>query len=267
MKHVIMYSGGIGSYMAAKRVAQRECIDDIILLFSDTLTEDEDLYRFIEETKEEIGAQFIRLCDGRDVWQTFKDVRFLGNSRIAPCTRILKQEPARNWIQNNFSPDEVILYVGIDWTEIHRIEKIQKNWNPYKVLAPLCEEPYLTKNEMLKKLERKGIKKPRLYDFGFSHNNCGGFCVKAGQAHFKNLLTTMPDRYHYHEEKEQEMIEYLGKDVSILKRQKNNITYRLTLRKLREDVEKGSKDIDLFDFGGCGCFIEEGKCTYYYKIS
>jgi hypothetical protein len=262
MKHVIMYSGGIGSFMAAKRVAQRECIEDIVLLFTDTLTEDEDLYRFIDETTKEIGATFIRLCEGRDVWQVFKDVKYLGNSRIAPCTRILKQEPAKKWIKNNFSPEQVTLYVGIDWTEFHRLEKIQKNWSPYKVLAPLCEEPYLSKNEMLIDLENKGIKRPRLYEYGFSHNNCGGFCVKAGQAHFKNLLTTMPERYLYHEEKEQQMIDYLGKNVSILKRQKNNKNYRLTLKKLRNEIENESCEIDLFDFGGCGCFIEESRILY-----
>jgi hypothetical protein len=265
MKHVIMYSGGIGSYVTAKKVAQTECLDDIILLFTDTLTEDEDLYRFIDETTKEIGATFIRLCDGRDVWQVFKDVRYIGNSRVAPCTRILKQEPAKNWIKSNYTPEQVTLHVGIDWTEFHRLEKIQKNWYPYIVNAPLCDEPYLSKEEMLVELETRGIKRPRLYEFGFSHNNCGGFCVKAGQAHFKNLLTTMPERYHYHEEKEQEMIDYLGKEVSILKRQKNNKNYRLTLKKLRDEIEKGSNEIDLFDFGGCGCFIEETKGMYAIK--
>ena len=137
MKHVVMYSGGIGSYFAAKRVVEKENIDDIILLFTDTLTEDEDLYRFINETTKEIGATFIRLCEGRDVWQVFKDSRYIGNSRIAPCTRILKQEPARKWIKHNFKPDEVTLYVGIDWTEIHRLDKIKKNWSPYKISSSI----------------------------------------------------------------------------------------------------------------------------------
>ncbi|NMD72290.1 hypothetical protein HHO41_18640 [Bacillus sp. DNRA2] len=265
MKHVVMYSGGIGSYMAAKRVAQKENIRDIILLFSDTLTEDEDLYRFIDQTIKEIGATFVRLCEGRDVWQVFKDVKYLGNSRIAPCTRVLKQEIARQWIISNFQPEEVKLYVGIDWMEIHRLEKIKKNWLPYKIKAPLCESPYYSKLEMFDELNRDGITVPRLYKFGFSHNNCGGFCVKAGQAHFKKLYDTMPERFLYHEEMEQEMIKFLGKEVSILRRQKNNRSYGLTLRKLREEIEEESKEIDLFDFGGCGCFIEESKITY--KIS
>ena len=47
----------------------------------------------------------------------------------------------------------------------------------------------------------------------------------------------MPDRYLYHENKEQEMIDYLGKEIAILKRQKNNKIYPLTLEQLRMEIE------------------------------
>ncbi|WP_059170470.1 phosphoadenosine phosphosulfate reductase family protein [Bacillus sp. FJAT-27445] len=264
MKHVIMYSGGVGSFMAAKLVAKEVPVENIILLFTDTRTEDEDLYRFVEETSIALGVQLVKLCDGRNVWEVFKDVRYLGNSRVAPCTRILKQKPARDWVINNFKPDEVILYVGIDWTEIHRLEKIETNWKPYTIKAPLCEEPYITKEEIYHEILKYGIKIPRLYNMGFAHNNCGGFCVKAGQAHFKNLLLSLPERYSYHENKEEELINFLQKDVSILKRQRNNEIEKITLKKLREEIESQSDSIDLFDFGGCGCFIEEQRANYYY---
>lgn len=267
MKHVVMYSGGLGSYMAAKIIAERVKLENMILLFTDTLTEDEDLYRFLYESVKDIGAELVRLCDGRDVWQVFKDVKFLGNSRIAPCTRILKQEPAKKWVEENFSSDQVTLYVGIDWTEAHRLEKIQKNWSPYKVLAPLCGEPYFTKTDVFEYLESRGIEKPRLYKLGFSHNNCGGFCVRAGQAHFSNLLKTMPDRYYYHEQKEQEMIEYLGKKVSILRRQRNKKVSLLSLKDLRLEIQKGHSEMDPYDLGGCGCFIEESRGIYNISVS
>jgi hypothetical protein len=252
-----MYSGGIGSYMAAKRVVEKHGKENTILLFNDTNTEDEDLYRFIKETVAKLGAEYVCLNDGRDVWQVFKDVRFLGNSRIAPCTRILKQEPARKWIKENFKPDEVTLYVGIDWTEYHRMDKVVKNWAPYTVLAPMCEKPLICKKEMLDLLADDGIKVPRLYELGFSHNNCGGFCVKAGQGHFANLLKKLPEVYKYHEEKEQEMIKYLGSDVAILKRTKNKVTYPLTLKQLREELETQPEQVDIYDIGGCGCFIDD----------
>jgi 3'-phosphoadenosine 5'-phosphosulfate sulfotransferase (PAPS reductase)/FAD synthetase len=56
MKHIIFYSGGIGSYFAAKRVLEKHRPEDVILLFTDTLIEDKDLYRFLDETSKKLGV-------------------------------------------------------------------------------------------------------------------------------------------------------------------------------------------------------------------
>lgn len=256
MKHVVMYSGGIGSWAAAKRVIEQHGTEDTILLFTDTKIEDEDLYRFLNETALKMGVDLVWLEDGRDPWQVFKDVKWIGNSRIAQCSHLLKQKVSREWVEANFKPDEAVLYVGIDWTEIHRLPSIEKNWKPYTLKAPMTESPYWDKQEMLRALKRDGIKRPRLYDMGFAHNNCGGFCVRAGQGHFINLLQTKRDLYLYHESKELEMQRYLGRtDISILTRTVNGKEETLTLRRLREEWESGlGNQIDLLDIGGCGCF-------------
>ncbi|MEE6209001.1 hypothetical protein U3A55_02365 [Salarchaeum sp. III] len=257
IKHIIFYSGGIGSWATAKRVVARHGRENVILLFTDTLIEDSDLYRFIDETVEELGCEYVRLEDGRTPWEVFKDVRYLGNSRIAQCSHQLKQKPAHEWIKANYKPDECILYLGIDWTESHRTKAPVKNYAPYKVEFPMCEEPYVNKVEMIKELERLGIESPRLYERGYSHNNCGGFCVRAGQGHFAHLLKDNPELYKYHEEKEQEMIKFLDKDVSILRRQKKGVKYNLTLKQLREEIESDqTEQIDFDDVGGCGCMVD-----------
>ena len=256
-KHIVFYSGGIGSWAAAKRVIAKYGKQDVILLFTDTLIEDEDLYRFIQETVSEMGVEFHRIADGRTPFEVYKDVRYLGNSRIAPCSHKLKQEVAEKWIKENFSPDDCVLYLGIDWTEEHRTNAPRKNWHPYKVEFPMCEEPYVTKEEMIAELEKLGIEQPRLYKMGFAHNNCGGFCCRAGQGHFANLLKQMPERFAYYEAKEEEMRQFLGKDVSILRRTRNGKRYNLTLRQLREELEANrTEQIDFSDVGGCGCFVD-----------
>jgi len=258
LKHIVFYSGGIGSWATAKRVIKKASKENVILLFTDTLIEDEDLYRFIDETVKEMDVEYVYLKDGRTPWEVFKNVRYLGNSRLAQCSHILKQKPARKWIEENYKATECILYLGIDWTEEHRTKAPTKNWLPYKVEFPMCEEPYLDKLDMLNELNLIGIETPKLYKLGFSHNNCGGFCVRAGQAHFKNLLEQKPELYKHHEEKEQEMREFLDKDVSILRRQIKGIKQRLTLKQLREEIEQDNLDnIDLLDFGGCGCFVDD----------
>lgn len=118
----------------------------------------------------------------------------------------------------------------------------------------MTEAPYLGKSQMLAWLKKEGIEPPRLYGLGFPHNNCGGFCIKAGQAHFAHLLKTLPERYAFHEGKEEELRAIVG-DYSVLRDRTGGTTKTLTLRELRERIES-NQTLDLFDWGGCGCAIE-----------
>src|SRR5689334_1338058 len=52
--------------------------------------------------------------DGRTPFEVYWDVHFLGNSRLAPCSKILKQRPARRWLQEHADPAATTVYVGID---------------------------------------------------------------------------------------------------------------------------------------------------------
>ncbi len=212
MKHIVFYSGGLGSWATAKRVVQAEGAENVICMFTDTLIEDEDLYRFLLETTQDIygvdnsdliekargivpvshetmderkrqltelaaeaserNPNFVWINDGRDPWDVFFDVRFLGNSRLAQCSHELKQKQSAKWLKERYTPEECVLYLGIDWTEEHRTKAPRKNWAPYEVRYPMCEEPLLTKIDVAKALVESGIEQPKLYDLGFSHNNC-----------------------------------------------------------------------------------------------
>ncbi|WP_025683618.1 hypothetical protein [Paenibacillus maysiensis] len=282
---------------AAVRDADANGTEDMILLFTDTLIEDKDLYRFMIESAgylfglpkplhlisrcdgipdvntdmlarraylSELAADTTGyipalrwISDGRDPWEVFWDRRWIGNSRIAQCSEELKQKISRQWVKERHKPDETVIYVGIDWTETHRVAGIERGWSPYRVIAPMTERPYLYKTDMLNDLKRYGIKAPRLYDMGFAHNNCGGFCVRGGQGHFINLLKNNRDLYLYHESKELEMQEYLGRtDVTILTRTVKGVEHTLTLRELREEWDNGlGLQVDLLDIGGCGCYV------------
>jgi hypothetical protein len=252
-----MFSGGAGSWATAMKVKEQYGTDDLYLVFADTLIEDEDLYRFINDAEKQIGAKLIWLKDGRDVWQVFKDDKFIGNNRVANCSKYLKQRPSRKWLEANASPDDCIVYVGIDWSETHRLPAIVNNYLPYTAKAPLCEKPYMDKEQILKWMEQEGIKPPRLYSMGFAHNNCGGFCVRSGHAQFKRLLELFPDRYAAHEAKEEELRDYIGKDVSIMKDRRNKTTKPMTMKSFRERLEEENNKLDdEDDWGGCGCFVD-----------
>lgn len=264
---IVMWSGGIQSWAAAKRVVRRYGRDSVILLFADTRMEDQDLYRFSREAAADVGALLVEADHGLDPWEIFEKHRFLGNHRVDLCSRILKRETLRNWLYeyvktHDLRCSDVTIHLGMDWTEGHRLDRARQRWESdgWNVSFPLDEPPYETKDQWFDQLAQRGIARPVLYELGFPHNNCGGFCIKAGHAHFRHLLSTMPQRYAYHERKEQELRQLLGKDVAILTDRSGGRSgdnrKPLTLQEFRERIKQGH-EVDLFDWGGCGCFVGE----------
>lgn len=257
-----MFSGGVGSWAAAKRVVAAHGTENTKLLFTDTNFEDEDTYRFLHEAAANTGAELIILDNGgKDIWDVFKHNKFLGNSRVDICSRVLKREPADKWIRDNYAPDEVICYIGIDWSEIHRYERLHPRKLPYIYKAPLCDPPYLTKAEIQKWAESEGIEQQRLYKIGMPHANCGGGCVKAGLGHWRQLYRQWPERYKLWEQKEQQLYTDVPNAKPFLRKTENGIKRYLTLKELREEyLDPEAADakcrIDMYDFGGCGCFSD-----------
>lgn len=252
--HIIMFSGGVCSWAAAKRVVARHGTDGVVLLFADTKMEDEDLYRFIDQAAGNVGVPLVKIADGRTPWEVMQDHHSFAGNRMDFCSKELKRDLLDEWRDKNGTPDKTTIYVGLDWTEQHRVDRVNERCKPWIYKAPMAEPPYITKEQMLAQLKDQGICPPRLYGMGFPHNNCGGFCVKAGQAHFAHLLRTMPDRYRFHEEKEAELRKTVG-DYAILRDRKGGVTKALTLADLRRRIEN-QQEFDMFEWGGCGCAVE-----------
>lgn len=255
MKYIISLSGGIGSWCCLCRMLEKHSKEDIECVFCDTLYEDGDLYRFLDDIERYHGIEITRLCVGKTPFELSWEEKFLFNSRVAKCSMELKSKPFASWLKAHYSPDDAIICLGIDWTESHRKAAIVRNYAPYTVRFPLCEPPYVDKPEMLEELRKTGIAVPRLYALGFSHNNCKGCCFKAGIGHYRNLLEKDPVTFREMENKEEAMRRMIGKDVSILKRKGKPFT----LRQLRESPQQLTFD-ELCEIGGCGCFAdnEEG---------
>lgn len=253
--HIVHFSGGVSSYAAARRVIDKYGTDDVILLFCDTLIEDEDLYRFNRDSESALGIELTVIKDGRDPFQLFKDLRYLGNSTHGVCSLHLKRDLADNWIKSRFTHDNCIQYFGLDYSEMHRIERLIDRKKPYEVDFPLLWKPVLTKEKMFEMVKWDNIKIPRLYKF-LHHNNCGGGCVKAGISHWKDLWLNMPERFKWWEEKEQEIRDFLRKPVTITNYYEKGKKINITLAELREGWEKQpSLFDDLLEFGGCGCAV------------
>lgn len=256
MRHVVSFSGGKTSFAAAARLVEMYGQEAVTLVFADTLIEDEDLYRFLLDGQEALHCELVWLRDGRTPWDVFRDRKYIGNTRTAPCSHELKTKQVRKWMEAHCDPADTVLHLGISWDEQERLPRAQANWEGWAVDAPLCWEPLWTQVDVEACLERYGLDRPRLYDYGFSHNNCGGFCVRAGQGQMRLLYRMMPERYRWHEDQMEAVMRDVPKARPFLRQTTNRGLEYITLREWRQQMES-QPDLELEPTGGCGCFIDD----------
>lgn len=269
--HIVLLSGGLASFEACRRVIEKYKEENIEFWFFDTRMEDEDLYRFLEDIETTFKIRIKRLIEGRNPWQVFLDKRYIGNSRVDVCSRILKRELLENNLRS-LNGQRVKLYFGLEWSEGHRIEAVRKGWKQkgYETEFPLTWEPILFPQDFRAIVEGLGIKIPRLYDLGFVHNNCGGACVKAGMQQWYLLYKHFPERYLWHEQQEQLIRKRLRKNVSILRTRAGGKIRPVTLRYLRWKIKEskfssGSLNAlfkrSVQNDAACSCFTQSISVT------
>lgn len=258
VKHIVSYSGGLGSAITADLVCKEYGKDNVLLLFADTKVEDEDLYRFNKDVVNLLGCELITISDGRTPWQVFNDEKFIGSSLVDPCSKILKRQLLLRWTRTNYKPDECIVWIGIDVLEEHRLAPVVRNCLPYNYRSILIEKGLMLDSNTKKSwCTDNGIKIPKLYELGFSHNNCGGFCVKAGLGQFKKLYEFLPEVYAENERQEQEAIKNNPNLKPFLRKSIGGIRTYISMKDYREKYLMPNKvtEDEAMEFGGCGCAL------------
>lgn len=206
------------------------------------------------------------LVDGRDIWEVFRDVKFLGNSSVDPCSRVLKRQIRDKWISENFDPAETVITVGIGPDEKHRFNDggghgfqprlAAAGWTASAPLIGTIEGEIGARPYVLK----AGLRLPRLYVAGYAHNNCGGMCCKAGQGQWQHRHNVQPERYAYDAMMERKLIEYLGGDVSMMSDRIGGPKKKpLTLDEFARRLEANPQMQIEWRPGdsGCGCALDE----------
>lgn len=135
------------------------------------------------------------------VWDVFFYTGMMGNPFADPCSRMMKRELMAAFMEKHFDKDDTVLHVGITASEIDRMLAIRANWNRqgWRVEADLADMPEMTREKQMDLCFEKFGFIPVLYRLGFNHNNCGGFCVKAGKGQFARLLWHFRPLYLHHE--------------------------------------------------------------------
>ena len=207
------------------------------------------------------------LVEGRDPWEVFRDERFLGNSRVDPCSRIIKRQHLDKWRDAHFDSDTDVLCIGIGPHEAHRYHGLKARMDKagWRYEAPLLgtfEGEVYRGGDPLRYLDDAGIDRPRLYRLGYTHNNCGGFCIKAGIGHYQNRLREQPERFAYDAMMEGKLAAFLGREVSMLTdRSGDGAKKPMTLTRFEEAYGRQTD----FEFtpgdSGCGCMIDEEEAA------
>lgn len=265
-KHVVNLSGGACSFWAADRVVQRFGPSDLVLLFADVLIEDKELYEFNDWTAEYFGVPITRISREITPWDLFRKEGLIANSRSPICSIRLKREPLDEWFTANMTPkgslfgEADIAYVGLDWTEQHRLDALRESKPEWKWCAPMLEwEPVWDKCKMLAELESLCGKLPRAYRDGFPHNNCGRRCVRAGITHFVHLYKTDPEQYlDWEQEEARTIADFAERGISssgwsVLKDRRGGKAKPLTFAQLRQRILDNDTTLPKYDWGGCGC--------------
>ncbi|MFD2330068.1 phosphoadenosine phosphosulfate reductase family protein [Cohnella sp. GCM10020058] len=324
VNRILFWGGGKAGLAVADWVKENHPDDNILLYFTDTCWESPDLYRFTDEAADKLKLPLLVHSQGITPVQLMFEKKLVFNSMIGDCSKILKMRTAADFLKRGKRPaierwrnaeylrdqdftKDAVLYFGIGFDEMHREGPIRKNWQPFTVEMPLIDHN-IYKDAPLKKYN---IKQPILYDYGFSHNNCNGRCVKAGQGHYKLLKEQMPDVFEKIMEQEYHLMicvsayRYITNDkvpeedripeyVREPMLQELDDAYRdyfydrapkpkfyvhpagsaskeymhiqrysfmkrggepYNIRDLHYEVENDDQ-IDMFDIGGCGCFVE-----------
>lgn len=248
IKHVVSYSTGTSSAIAADRVLQRYNRDSVDIVFSDTKWEHEDNYRFMQDCEARWNKSITVLTDGRTPMEVWDDKQLIPNSLFAPCTYELKIKPMIAYVkQLQADGFTTIMHIGMNYRDAKRgrCKAPLRNWKRVNthVSYPLLWRGWgmvdNTDHANRIVLQEWGIKPPQMYSFGFDFGNCGGRCPKGGVNAWRRTLTHFPADYDAVERWEREKRrDPRFADHTILKRRRGGETIRLSLEDLRIETEQ-----------------------------
>ena len=166
VKHLVQFSTGAASAEVAWRVVDEHGPETSCCSPPTPSREDDDNWRFAREVVDRLGCEWVILARWPDADGGRPGHRCVPSNRMAVCSRVLKRELLDTYRAEHFDPASTIVYLGYDWTELHRVEAAQKHWAPWTVDCPLTRPPHLWKQQILDLFRERGIEPPRLYGYG-----------------------------------------------------------------------------------------------------
>ena len=185
---VCWLSAGVSSFIAGYLV--RDTVDQF--LYIDVDDQHQDSLRFIKDCEKLLCApvEILKSEEYSCVGDVCRAFRFVNSAYGAKCTEVLKKRVRKKWEfeQQDFD----ITYVwGFDSNEKKRADNLIESMPDFHHEFPLIDRN-LTKSDAHGICASLGIRRPAMYDIGYSNNNCIG-CVKGGKGYWNQIRRDFPE--------------------------------------------------------------------------
>lgn len=184
---VCWISAGISSFVAGYLAGG---VDEWIYI--DVSDQHPDSRRFICDVEKIIKKKItiLKSDDFDSVEEVVRKYKYINSPYGAPCTGMLKKAVRKKW-ENQHLNCHLTYVWGMDAGEKKRADSIIKNFPEFEHSFPLIEKN-LSKQDCHAIAELLGIKRPVMYDLGYSNNNCVG-CVKGGKGYWNKIRKDFPE--------------------------------------------------------------------------
>jgi len=185
---VSSFSAGVSSAVATKLA-----ISDIdVIIYTHIEDQHPDTLRFVRDCETWFGKPIeILYPEYKSVENACLMASFISGPHGAACSRLLKKRTADQWLMEQFSGVHIRHVWGFDYDEQNRRDRIISALPTQEHLFPLIDRKFRKKNAH-QVLKASGIKRPAMYDMGYSNNNCIG-CVRGGKGYWNHIRVDFPE--------------------------------------------------------------------------
>lgn len=194
------WSAGITSAVACKMAL--EMYENIELYYIGIGSAHEDNVRFKRECEQWYGQEIKTLTsrEYKDQFEVIEKTGMVNGPTGARCTLELKKQVRfdfeKQYEINLFNDYGISNQIwGFEWDkrQINRAIRFGQQYPYTNPLFPLIEKG-IAKDECAGMLLNAGIQLPKMYELGYTNNNCIG-CVKGGKAYWNKIRVDFPEKF------------------------------------------------------------------------
>lgn len=220
MKILAWWSGGITSAVACKIAIDQYGVDNVDIVFIDTMNEHPDTYRFLMDCEEWYGKRIKSIKNPdytniREVWLRYLSLNVANG---AVCSSELKRRTRERYQKEN-EYDHQVFGFEFGKKEFNRAESMKLNHPATKPIFPLLQMG-MYKEECIEYVQDAGIEVPATYKMGYNNNNCFQTgCVQGGIGYWQQIKRQEPSKFYNMATWEHVLTDLKGEPVTMLKDQ------------------------------------------------